>query len=244
MQEEEVKFPELIELINEYDYSEDDLLEIKNRVMISFKYLEVLSKTLPAFCHNMKAKQQDELVELIYRCPNQFLCLILEDIGENYNEYIAMLYEEVSELRKEKNLANVNIESIKKAMEKMISFMVLNLYQLVASTVTSKQTLLALNEFDRNENVNYDIMNLMMNEKYSSIKSFFEKAKRVDEKSNVQLAKSLIKYSVRNYFFKNEIELHGEGQKLFDYFFGSKNAKKMQMSIAKRKIINKELSEE
>ena len=43
-QEEEVCFSDLIELVNEYDYSEEDLLKIENQVMISFKYLEILSK--------------------------------------------------------------------------------------------------------------------------------------------------------------------------------------------------------
>lgn len=72
-QEENVKLSDLIELVNEYDYSEEDLKKFENQLMISFKYLEILSKTLPAFCQNMKVQQQDELVSLIYKCPNQFL---------------------------------------------------------------------------------------------------------------------------------------------------------------------------
>ena len=82
-QEEEARFSDLIELVNEYDYSEDDLLKVENQIMISFKYLEILSKTLPAFCQNMKVEQQDVLVSLIYKCPNQFLYNVLKDIGDS-----------------------------------------------------------------------------------------------------------------------------------------------------------------
>lgn len=44
----------------------------------------------------MKADQQDRLVELIYRCPNQFLYTILKDIGENFDEFTNDLYSEIS----------------------------------------------------------------------------------------------------------------------------------------------------
>ena len=103
-QEENAKLADLIELVNEYDYTEEDLKKIENQVMLSFNYLEILSKTLPAFCQNMKADQQDRLVELIYRCPNQFLYTILKDIGENFDEFTNNLYSEISILRKERKL--------------------------------------------------------------------------------------------------------------------------------------------
>ena len=97
-QEEEVCFSDLIELVNEYDYSEEDLLKIENQVMISFKYLEILSKTLPAFCQNMKVEQQDILVSLIYRCPNQFLFKILNNINEDFESFCTDIYQDISAL--------------------------------------------------------------------------------------------------------------------------------------------------
>ena len=72
--------------------------------MISLKYIEVLSKSLPAFCQNMKVEQQDKLVDLIYRCPNKFLFSVLIEIGEDFEGYCNELHHEITALRKEKML--------------------------------------------------------------------------------------------------------------------------------------------
>jgi len=98
-QEEIAKLSEVVELIDEYDYSEDDLAKMENQIMLSFKYLEILSKTLPAFCHNMKVTQQDELVKLIYTAPNKFLYMMLNDIDKDFDDFVNDLYKEISELR-------------------------------------------------------------------------------------------------------------------------------------------------
>lgn len=57
-QEETIKLNEIIELVNEYDYTEKDLEKIENQVMISLKYIEVYQKSLPAFCQNMKVENR------------------------------------------------------------------------------------------------------------------------------------------------------------------------------------------
>jgi len=153
-QEEEAKFSDLIELVNEYDYSEEDLLKMENQIMISFKYLEILSKTLPAFCQNMKVNQQDILVSLIYKCPNQFLYNVLKDISNNFEAFCNEVYEDISTLRQEKNIAEVNIDSVKHMIEQISAVLVMALYQVIATTSASEQTITALNEFDFNSNSN------------------------------------------------------------------------------------------
>ncbi len=36
----------------------------------------------------MKVEQQDVLVSLIYKCPNQFLYNALKDIGDNFEAFL------------------------------------------------------------------------------------------------------------------------------------------------------------
>ncbi len=154
-QEEDARLSDLIELVNEYDYSEEDLQKMENQVMISFKYLEILSKALPAFCQNMKAEQQDKLVAVVYRCPNQFLYTIFKDISENFEQFCNELYREVSVLRKEKNIINVNLDSIRHVIEQVSAGLIIAIYQLVAATCTTEQSIGALNAFEFNLNTNY-----------------------------------------------------------------------------------------
>lgn len=239
-QEEDAKFSDLIELVNEYDYSEADLLKIENQIMISFKYLEILSKTLPAFCQNMKVEQQDKLVSLIYKCPNQFLFKVLKDIGDNFDEFCNEVYGDISALRQEKNIAEVNIDSVKHMIEQISAMLVMVLYQVVAATSASEQTIIALNEFDYDSNSNYKLQNLMMISQVADVSTFSRRAQDLNKESKNKIEKSIIKYTVREYLLRNNVEIYGEAQSLIDCFFGGQTSQKIKMEIAKKRIIEKD----
>lgn len=239
-QEEDVKFSDLIELVNEYDYSEEDLLKIENQIMISFKYLEILSKALPAFCQNMKVEQQDMLVSLIYKCPNQFLFKVLKDIGDNFETFCNEVYDDISVLRQEKNIAEVNINSVKHMIEQISAVLVAALYQVVASTSASEQTITALNEFDYNRNSNYKLQNLMMISRVADVSTFSIRAQELNRELENKIEKSIIKYTVREYLLRNNVEIYGEAQSLIDCFFGGQTSQKIKMEIAKKRIIEKD----
>lgn len=239
--EEELNDSEIVELIDEYAYDEKDISTIENQVLKSIKYLEVLSKILPAFCHNMKASQQDELVKALYIYPNRFIYQLLNEININYKELTEEMYKKISEIRKEKNIAELNMESVKIMLEQMSITMVISLYELVASSATTKQTINALNAFDFKDNSNYSIMNLMMAEKTSDLNVFNNKAVKLYEESTLKLMKSMVKFTVRNYFLNHDVKLVGEGQSLLDRFFGSSDAlntdkRKIKFDIAMNKL--------
>ena len=240
-QEEKVKVTDLIELVNEYDYTEEDLKKIENQVMISFKYLEILSKTLPAFCQNMKVQQQDRFVELIYRCPNQFLYSILKDISKDFDDFTKDLYAEIAELRREKNIAEISIQSVRKILGQTSAVLVIALYQLVAATCTNDQSILALNEFDYESNTNYELQNLMMVARTNDAISFFKKAKTLNKKVDNNLSRSIIKYTVRDFFLRNSnIEVYGEVQSLMDHFFNHSDKQEIRMNMAKKRLLDKD----
>lgn len=239
-QEEDAKLTDLIELVNEYDYSEEDLLKTENQIMISFKYLEILSKTLPAFCQNMKVEQQDELVALIYKCPNQFLFSILKDIGDNFEAFCDEVYRDISALRQEKNIAEVNIESVKHMIEQISAVLVMALYQVVASTSSTEQTIMALNEFDYNGNSNYKLQNLMMFSRVADVSRFSKRAQELDRQLENKIERSIVKYTVREYLLRNNVEIYGEAQSLIDCFFDSKTSQKFKMEMAKKRITEKD----
>lgn len=240
-QEERVKLTDLVELVNEYDYSEEDLKKFENQLMISFKYLEILSKTLPAFCQNMKVEQQDRLVEIIYRCPNQFLFMIFKDIADNIDEVTNDLYNEISALRKEKNIAEISLQSVRKVLSQISSVMVIALYQFVASTCTNEQSICALNEFDFTNNSNYELQNLMMVARTDDIKIFSKKTKSLDKQLDNNLSKSIIRFTVRDFFLRNShIKLYGEAQSLMGHFFSNSTQQEIKMDMVKKKLINKD----
>ncbi|MDD4048928.1 MAG: metallophosphoesterase [Clostridia bacterium] len=240
--EEELKAADIVELIDLYDYNEKDIEKIENKMIKSIKYVEILSKILPAFSHNMKAEQQDSLVQAIYSFPNCFVFQLLSEIKDDYDLFIENLCEKISEIRKEKNIAELHVESVKKMLEQMSISLVVSLYQLVASAATTNQTIKALNSFDFNSNSNYSIMNLMMTEKTTNQKAFCEKAIKLYDKSKIKLVKSMVKFTARNFFLHHDISFIGETQSLLDRLFGSSESysnskKKIKDEIIIRKIM-------
>lgn len=239
--EKEINDSEIIELVDKYSYKEEEASSTENQLIKSIKYLEILSKILPAFCHNMRASQQDKLVKALYRYPNCFIYQLFHDINDSYKKFIEQLFEKISEIRKEKNIAELNIKIIKNIFEQMSISVVISLYQLVASTATTEQTIAALEAFNFKDNSNYSIINLMMNENIDDIKQFSCKAIKIYNESELKIVKSMVRYTVRNYFLDHDVKLIRESQALLDKFFGSSdtfnNDKKMIKSeITKNKL--------
>lgn len=243
-QEEKVKLTDLIELVNEYDYTEADLEKFENKVIISFKYLEILSKTLPAFCQNMKANQQDRLVEIIYRCPNQFLFMIFKDIADNIDEFTNDLYSEISALRKEKNIAEISIQGVRKVLKQISSVIVIALYQFMTSTCSNEQSIEALNAFGFTNNSNYKLQNLMMVARTNDVNAFSKKVKALDKQLENNLSKSIIRFTVRDFFLRNSnIKLYGEAQSLMDQLFSNSAQQEIKMNMVKNKLIDKDCNQ-
>ena len=115
------------------------------------------------------------------------------------------------------------------------------LYQLVASTCTNDQSILALNEFDYENNTNYELQNLMMVARINDINSFSKKAKILDKKVDNNLSKSIIKYTVRDFFLRNSnMEVYGEAQSLMDQFFNHTAKQEIRMNMAKKRLLDKD----
>lgn len=239
-EEEEIRLTDLVELVNEYDYSEEDLEKTENQIMISYKYLDILSKTLPAFCQNLKADKQDKIVLLIYKCTNQFLFSMLKDIEDNFDEICTILCDKISSLRREKNVPEVTKGNVKSMLEQISALFIIAIYQNTAAMCTTEQTIDALNEFDYNGNSNYKLQNLMMLLQYGDVSIFFKRSRELDAEMNRKLEKDIIKIAVREFFLRNSVELHGMGQSLMDHFFDENTERKLKMEIAKKKIAQKD----
>ena len=144
-------------------------------------------------------------------------------------------------MRKEKNIAEISIQSVKRVLEQISSVLVIALYQLVAVTCTNEQSILALNEFDFENNTNYALQNLMMVARTNDISSFSKRAKALDKQVGNRLSKSIVKFTVRDFFLRNNnIEMHGEAQSLMDHFFGNSTRKEIKLDMAKRRVADKD----
>ena len=170
------------------------------------------------------------------------LFYILTEINDVFDEYAQSLYDEVMELNHEKNEIEINLKNIKKMIEQVSSVFALSLYQMVAATATSMQTIQALDAFDYNQNSNYQLQNFMMHSRLDNLDKFSERAISLNKKTKKKIEKSFIKYTVRNYILRNHdiLTLHGKGDVLISYFFKDKDVQnQLRENLLKNKFLNR-----
>lgn len=105
---------------------------------------------------------------------------------------------------------------------------------------TEAHTLIGdLEKFDYNQNTNYKIQNLMMQENIANFKTFAIRSEQIYDEADLALIKQMVSLIVRKYFVYHDVELHGEGTRLSDKFFGKEQRKHFQIVQAKNQIIKK-----
>ena len=165
---------------------------------------------------------------------------ILNDINEDFESFCTDIYQDISALRQEKQIVDTNIDSVKHMIKQISAVLVMALYQVVAFTCTSEQTIAALNDFDFNKNSNYKLQNLMMISRIIDVGYFSKRAQELNQELDNKIEKSIIKYTVREYLLRNNVEVYGDAQSLIDCFFSGQATKKLKMEMAKNRITEKD----
>lgn len=210
-----------ISLVNDYDYKKEDINTDLNIMLKSIKYIEILCKILPCFFDNLKAKEQDKIVELIYKLPNKFIYNSLKEFDNNYEKLVHEVLNEVTFLKKEKEVSIISIQNL---ISNIASTIVISIYMGVAFNASNAKTIRAFNAFNFSDNENYKIMNLMMEEKGNGFAMFYDKAKTLLN-SKHKLVVALTKLTIHNYFLNHVGKITSEGQSLLDLAFKNNKIK-------------------
>lgn len=164
-------------------------------------------------------------------------CKYDEDNIEGIEQAIIIVKDQLEVLD---NMLHTFDTSVKHMIEQISAVLVMALYQVVAATSSSEQTITALNEFNYNSNSNYKLQNLMMISRVADVTAFSRRAQELNRELENKIEKSIIKYTVREYLLRNNVEIYGEAQSLIDCFFGGQTSQKLKMEIAKKRIIEKD----
>ena len=73
-----------------------------------------------------------------------------------------------------------------------------------------------------------------------TINCFSKRAQELNQELDNKIEKSIIKYTVREYLLRNNVEVYGDAQSLIDCFFSGQATKKLKMEMAKNRITEKD----
>ena len=200
-----------------YDDYDETKIGSKQYIMSqALRYLELVSKILPNFNHDLKRDEKLSLVKSLYSFPNKISYEILSNVDKNLKETI----EDLMEYCKIKNL-KLTREEIISELEKSSKYFMLNLFDMVARLSVNEKTMPVLDSQELST-INYKLLNVMMHENLGKFKNFATKADALYDSIKNPMVKSMIKIVFRKHFLCNKnLKQIGYVQSIADKYFGN-----------------------
>ncbi|HOI84639.1 MAG TPA: metallophosphoesterase [Acholeplasmataceae bacterium] len=156
----------------------DQMKDIKK----ALNYISVIAHTLSSFSPSMKFSDKREYVRAVYYYPNILLGMILKPL---FDGDIKDDFEKFESQEKEKPLSEIIIE-FNKLTKSIAIKMIYEVYKHTAFHASTKNSFLSLDKFeDKNQGV-YEIQNLLMASFVEKPDVFYDRAKKMIEKSKLE----------------------------------------------------------
>lgn len=227
-----------LEVVNIYDYSEDDVDKFVNQIIRACSLLIVVAKCLPNFEHNMPKADKDAFIDVIYRLPNKiFLLWALE--ADKEIENIIRFFKEQSQDYYSRQQEPTD-DDILRAIQWAAMSVLLDLYNISVFYSTKDNTAQYLSNFAYARNDTYSLEHLMMLEKQKAGNKFVNAAIDLDNQRKDHIFSTLLKRIV-NHALVNMNDLdYRLIQQLQSKFFPAKDTQK---KIMLQRIKNKKENE-
>ena len=220
-----------------YSYDEKKINSFGNKISKSINYLELVAKILPNFRHILNGEQKQAITTILYTYPNKLLYIMLKDIDANCEKIID---EVVSQNPKTKRGVLITKEMLMKSLQNQSLTYILGIYDFIACTAASGKAMIELNnKFDYNQNTNYKIQNIMMEENIGNFNALSEKAEKLYNKTDLGIVKQMLYAIMRKYFLTHDVVLTGKTQHVASLFFKESEHKELQMIQAKNRFAKK-----
>ena len=219
-QEKKFTANEKLKYINIYDYDETTITEAPMIFSRGIKYIEILAKTLPDFIYSMGAEQIKKFVKAIYSYPNKLLFNIFKPIDDMIAQDLT------AKSIEEYGIVNYSeIEKVITTIKNISQTVLLNIYDMTARYATSNVTIMALNNYNYQDNWNYCIQNAMFYDNIGETEEMGEKLVKLYKDSNSKTIQNLTIRIYHKHLLFNNVNYVGKIQKHISLFFPTINQK-------------------
>jgi len=221
-----------------YSYDETKVNTFENKITKSLNYLNLVAKILPNFRQILTKQQKETIVHILYTYPNKLLYIMLKDVDDNLNNIVKEI---LSNNPKTKRGLLITQDMFIKSLQTQSMCYILGIYDFIASTSATEKTMLELNnKFDFNQNINYKLQNIMMEENSGSFHRMVSKAEKLFDETDIGIVKQMIYYIVKKYFLTHDEPIdNSEMQHTISKFFGDDNQKRIKLIHAKNRYTKK-----
>ena len=187
-----------VDIVNIYDYKEDDISNLENQLSCAISLLTLVSRCLPNFEHKLKRPEKEEIVRALYQIPNKIFYIWASKVEECQDLLLRLICEiETNEFTRRKYTGKQAKEILQNTS---LSFL-LELYYMVASSAYRENTYeylidLAVRLIDMDEET-HALEQLVVLDRAKKVTHFIELAKNIKNstgKSAAKLATNRVAY--------------------------------------------------
>lgn len=227
-----------LEIVDIYDYSEDDVDQFVNQIIRACSLLIVAAKCLPNFEHNMPKADKDAFIDVIYRLPNKIFQLWATETDKEVDDLIEFFKEQSQDYySRQRELTD---DDILRTLQWAAMSLLLDLYNLSVFHSTKDNTAQYLFNYDYARSETYSLEHLMMLEKQNVANQFVSTAINMTNQKKDQIFSTLLRRIVNHALvYMNGLDFRLI-QQLQSKFFPAKDAqaKDTQKKLRMQRIKN------
>lgn len=239
--EDEKQVCSQLEVIEIYDYSEEDAVQTANQIVRALSLLTVVAKALPGFEHRMKATMKTDFVNMIYSLPNKIFMRWASEVDKSYKEMIAYLKQEWRTSYGHQKESE--IEDIERRFQVVAISLLLDIYNVAAVFATKDNSYKYLAHYPHEDCMTHSIEHLMMLEKKKMSAEFANSAVKLFDLCEEFLPKEMIYRIVRHAMVHMDSLKYQQRDQLRGKFYRNKvgQQKQARMLIERtKKLKNKD----
>lgn len=211
-----------IDTVNIYDYSEDDLTKLTNRLSRALSLLIAVARCFPNFEHIMKKQDKERFVKQLYELPNKIFFAWAKDIEAHKSELIDFIVEfQTNEFKrqdfsKENALQVLQWESMSLLLELYYSA-VLNAYK-----PNSYLHLIKPDYVDFEKEDTYKIERILVHELAGKVDQFISECEKVYDSGRINFKNVIVKRMVRHIMMTSKRMSQSQLDRAKSIFFSDK----------------------
>ncbi|MEX1376689.1 MAG: metallophosphoesterase [Eubacteriales bacterium] len=216
------KFDE-IGFVKEYEYTEDDVNNIGNRLNRAYKYMEMISKSYASQFSILKKSEKEKILKILLTIPNKLTYAMLKPLDDKFDKVAEATYQMALKL----DIDDVDKEEIEDMIVDLARAMTLSLYDSISFDCTTKKTMRYMSTINC-DSISNKIQKLMMIGFSNGTNAFIEESIDLLHKypSNV-IVQTFVKLIVRVHIIRRKKLDHKQIAKISEEIFYSADKKEI-----------------
>lgn len=219
-----------------YNYDETEVTHLFNQFKRVLSLLNIISRSLPSFEHNLSKEQKKQIIKVIYELPNKFFYMWANEVDKQLSELVQLI-KEMPEDEYRRN-AELTDEEIICSIKDNSLVLLLELYNIANVYSVRPNTIMFLDNkdyYNYNDDLSHRMQHVMMLECARKVKEYVKETLSIFKASSTPNQRNMMAYIAKHFMIHSSKYINrGDMQRLMDTFFPINNPETRQGATTAR----------